>query len=146
MNRIFPFSGLLFSGLVAFAAPPGGDRPPSASVTIEYYYKLVPGGAGEWLALYKKNHNPILQQLIKEGLIKSQKLYERRFHAAEPAWDYKIVMVWRDWAALDQARPREQEIVRSLYPNKEEHEREEKRRWELTVGHWDDVLREVPLE
>jgi hypothetical protein len=106
----------------------------------------VPGGAQEWLALYKKNHNPILQQLRKEGLIKSEKLYERRFHAAKPAWDYKVVMVWRDWTALEEAGRREPEIIRSLYPDKPNHDREEKRRWELTVAHWDDVLREVPLE
>jgi hypothetical protein len=115
-------------------------------VTVEYYYQLVPGGAQEWLALYKKNHNPILQQLRKEGLIKSEKLYERRFHAAKPAWDYKVVMVWRDWAALEEAGRREPEIIRSLYPDKPNHHREEKRRWELTVAHWDDVLRELPLE
>ena len=52
----------------------------------------------------------------------------------------------QDWAALDEARGREQAITPVLYPNREQHEREEKRRWELTTGHWDDVLRELPLE
>ena len=33
-------------------------------LVIEYYYKVAPGAGAEWLALYKKNHNPILQQLI----------------------------------------------------------------------------------
>lgn len=128
-------------------AQPGGGGP----IIIEYYYKLVPGamtpgGASEWLALYKKNHNPILQQLMKDGLLKSEKLYERRFHAATPAWDYKVVMVWRDWAALQESNAREPEIIHALYPDKATHDREEKRRWELTERHWDDVLREVPLE
>jgi len=113
---------------------------------IEYYYKLVPGGTSEWLALYKKNHNPILKQLMKEGLLKSETLYERRFHADTPAWDYKVVMEWRDWAALEEARQHEPEIIRQLYPDKADHDRQEKRRWELTVAHWDDVLKEVPLE
>ncbi len=115
-------------------------------ITIEYYYKLVPGGTAEWLALYKMNHNPILKELMKEGLLKSEKLYERRFHAETPAWDFKIVMVWRDWMALEEAHPREQEIIRALYPDKAAHTQQEKRRWELTVAHWDDVLREVSLE
>ena len=39
---------------------------------IEYYYRLVPGGASEWLALYKKNHNPILSQLMKAGFSKAK--------------------------------------------------------------------------
>jgi hypothetical protein len=83
---------------------------------------------------------------MKEGLIKSETLFERRFHAAKPAWNYKIVMVWRDWAALEQAHDREPEIIRKLYPNKDDHDRQEKRRWEITEQHWDDVLNEVPLE
>ncbi len=131
----------------AASAPPASGGP----VTIEYYYKLIPGamlpgGPSEWLSLYKKNHNPILQRLMKEGLLLSEKAYERRFHAESPAWDYKIVMVWRDWAALQEASERQPEIIRSLYPDKAAHEREETRRWELTEQHWDDVLKEVPLE
>jgi hypothetical protein len=129
--------------LTASAARGQSVEPP---VTIEYYYRLAPGGGSEWLALYKRNHNPLLKELMKEGLLKSEKLYTRRFHAESPAWDYKIVMIWRDWAALEEARTRESEILKSLYPNQEDHDRQEKRRWELTVSHWDDVLVEVPLD
>ena len=38
-------------------------------------------------------------------------------------------MVWRDWAALDESGKREPQIIRSLYPDKAAHDREEKRRW-----------------
>jgi hypothetical protein len=146
MKRILPLFGFPFAALFAVAPSLGADQPAAAPVTIEYYYKLAPGATQEWLALYKKNHNPILKQLIKEGILKSEKLYERRFHAASPAWDYKVVMVWRDWSALEQAHQREPEIIRALYPNKEDHDRQERRRWEITEQHWDDVLSEVPLE
>ena len=146
MNRILQCGGLSLAVCLALGASIGAQTSAGTPVTVEYYYKLLPGGAQDWLALYKKNHHPILQQLMKEGLIKSEKLYERRFHAAQPAWDYKVVMVWRHWAALEEARQREPEIIRALYPNKEDHEREERRRWEITIEHWDDVLSEVPLE
>jgi hypothetical protein len=132
----------LFALAVSASASPATAQP----VTIEYYYKLVPGGSSEWLALYKKNHNPILRELMKEGVLKSERLYTRRFHAESPAWDYKVVMVWRDWAALDEAHAREPELLKSLFPNKEDHDLQEKRRWELTLSHWDDVLDEVPLD
>ena len=131
--------------LAALVSALGADAPATAPVTIEYYSKLAPGATQEWLALYNKNHNPILKQLMKEGVLLSEKLYERRFHAAAPAWDYKVVMVWRDWAALEQAHQREPEVIRALYPDKEGHDQLEKRRWEITEQHWDDVLREVPL-
>ena len=145
--KAFPkYAGLTLAALLALSPLAAAQQSTGTPGTVEYYYQLVPGGAQEWLALYKKNHNPILQQLMKEGLIKNEKLYERRFHAAKPAWDYKIVMVWRDWAALEEASRREPEVIRSLYPDKPNHDREEKRRWELTVAHWDDVLREVPLD
>ena len=157
MNAMLAVLGLLILGLstlpTSAGAEQGGGVQPAAgpAVTIEYYYKIVPGGMvpggpSEWLTLYLKNHHPILRQLGKQGLILSEKLYERRFHAESPAWDYKVVMVWRDWAALQQAQVREPEIIRSLYPNKADHDREEKRRWELTEHHWDDVLKEVPLD
>jgi len=144
MNLQFATLGLapLFA-LATFASP---TQPIAQPITIEYYYKLAPGGSAEWLALYKKNHNPLLKELTKEGLLKSEKLYTRRFHAESPAWDYKIVMIWRDWSALEEAHNREPEILKSLYPNKEDHDRQEKRRWELTLSHWDDVLDEVPLD
>jgi hypothetical protein len=115
-------------------------------LVIEYYYKLTPGAGAEWLALYKKNHNPILKQLIKEGILLSENLYERRFHAETPAWDFKIVMIWRDWSALEDAHFHEPQIKLGLYPDQEDLARQEKRRWELTTGHWDDVLKEVPLD
>ena len=145
MKRSRRFFGLTFAALLGLGSLIGAEQP-AVPVTVEYYYKLVPGAAQEWLALYRKNHHPILKQLIKEGLILSEKLYERRVHAASPAWDYKVVMMWRDWAALEQARAREPEIIRALYPDKDEHASQEKRRWELTVEHWDDVLSELPLE
>jgi hypothetical protein len=151
MNRFMGALGLVLVGLGIPASVRGAEQSKDTPVTIEYYYKIAPGGMtpggpSEWLSLYMKNHHPILQQLKKEGLILSEKLYERRFHAESPAWDYKVVMVWRDWSALQEAGTREPEIIRALYPDKAVHDREEKRRWELTEKHWDDVLKEVPLE
>ena len=146
MIRTLQLLTLAVVPLFALAASAGTGQSAAQLVTIEYYYRLAPGGSTEWLALYKKNHNPLLKELMKEGLLKSEKLYTRRFHAESPAWDYKIVMIWRDWAALEEARTREPEILKSLFPNQEDHDQQEKRRWELTVSHWDDVLSEVSLD
>lgn len=151
MNQLLHVAAVLLLGLGVVSSASGSETSGGGPVTVEYYYKLVPGGMmpggpSEWLSLYLKNHHPILRQLQKEGLILSEKLYERRFHAESPAWDYKVVMVWRDWAALQEASGREPEIIRSLYPDKAAHDREERRRWELTERHWDDVLKGIPLD
>src|SRR5947209_20013445 len=117
MTRFPGASVVLILGLAGVTGAVGGEQAPGSQpavgppVTIEYYYKLVPGGTSEWLALYLKNHNPILRQMMKEGLILSEKAYERRFHAESPAWDYKNVMVWRDGTAPPEASTRETEIV-----------------------------------
>jgi hypothetical protein len=132
---------ILLAGVAANA-----EQPAAAPLTVEYYYKLAPGAAKEWLALYKKNHHPILREHMKSGLLLSEKLYERRYHSLAPAWDYKVVMVWRDSAAHELAGQREAEITRSLYPNAAEHQAQEKRRWEMTEAHWDDVLKDAPLD
>jgi len=144
--RTHAWWGIAVVALSALTGASGAAQTVSTPVMIEYYYKLAPGASKEWLALYKKNHNPILQQHMKSGLLLSEKLYERRYHAVAPAWDYKIVMVWRDGAALEEARRREPQVIRSLYPNQEDHDRQERRRWEITVEHWDDVLNEIPLD
>jgi hypothetical protein len=147
MNSLF----VLLAGVGIPGSAPREEPPKGAPVTVEYYYKIVPGGMrpggpSEWLSLYLKNHHPILKQLQKEGLLLSEKLYERKFHSLSPAWDYKVVMVWRDWNAMRETSAREPEIARALYPDKAAHDREETRRWELTAAHWDDVLKEVPLD
>ena len=151
MKLAFRVMGILIFSLGALATAWGAEGSGGAPVTVEYYYKIVPGGMmpggpSEWLSLYLKNHHPILQQLKKAGLILSEKIYERKFHAESPAWDYKVVMVWRDWAALEEAGKREPEIIHALFPDKAAHDREERRRWELTEKHWDDVLKEVTVD
>ncbi len=151
MNDLIRVLAIVTVGLGMIVTAGGAERGGGGPVTIEYYYKLVPGamlpgGPSEWLTLYLKNHHPILLQLQKDGLLLSEKLYERRFHAESPAWDYKVVMVWRDWGALQEASTHEPKIIQALYPDKASHDQQEKRRWELTEKHWDDVLKEVAFE
>ena len=57
--------------------PPPADSP----VPMAVYYKVPPGKRTDWLTLYKKYHYPVMQQFVKDGLIKSVKIYQRRFRA-----------------------------------------------------------------
>lgn len=115
-------------------------------VIVENYYKLIPGATEEWQTLYTANHYPILRELVKEGLLVSVKLYRRRFHAVSPAWNFKVVLVWPSWEALEKAQTREDELLQELYPNRPSHRSKEQRRWEITEIHWDDMLVNEPLE
>jgi hypothetical protein len=72
MVRSLQFLIFIVAPLLALAASARGGQSTEPPVTIEYYYRLAPGGSSEWLALYKKNHNPLLKELMKEGLLKSE--------------------------------------------------------------------------
>jgi hypothetical protein len=110
------------------------------------YYKIKGGLKAEWLALYKKNHWPILQDHQKVGLIETLEIYEIAFHQTDPAWDYKVVMRMKNWAAFDEMAKRDEEVRKQLYPNKEQFDKEENRRWEITERHWDEVIRPVEMK
>ncbi len=110
------------------------------------YYKIKGGDKAEWLALYKKNHLPILQDHQKAGLIQSIEIYEIAFHQAEPAWDYQVVMRMKNWAAFDEMAKREEEVKKRLYSSQAQLDKEENRRWELTERHWDELIRPAKLD
>lgn len=110
------------------------------------YYKIKGGHKAEWLALYKRNHLPILQDHQKAGLIQSLEIYEIAFHQTVPAWDYQVVMRMKNWAAFDEMGKREDEVKKRLYSDKEQFDKDENRRWEITERHWDEVIRPVKVD
>ena len=110
---------------------------------VESYYKLAPGKAEEWLALFKRWHLPILQERQKQGKIVSITIYQPRLHQGLPAWDYKVVLKYADYAAMGLP---DAEIIRKVFPNEGDLQRNERRRWEITDKHWDDLVTETPQQ
>jgi hypothetical protein len=110
---------------------------------MENYYKIAPGRAEEWLALYKKWHLPYLKELQKEGRLLSITIFQPKIHQGSPEWHYKVLLRYADFANFGQEQ-RNQQILRRLFPNQEELRRNEQRRWEITERHWDDLMVEVP--
>lgn len=112
----------------------------------DYYYKAKWGYADEFIRLFKKNHFPILKKQIETGRILSVTAVKPRYHATEDGrWDYRVTIVFKSMAAaLDQAS--EQPIIKQLYPDQETFRREEQRRFEILLGHWDTPIESVPLD
>ena len=115
-------------------------------VTNAAYYRIAPGHIDEWLALYKKYHYPIMQYEIKQGLVKSETMYKRGVHELTPAWDFFVVIVYRDLDAEVQVEKERAEVMKTVFPDKADFETGDKKRWELTTEHWDERLVEVPLQ
>jgi DNA-binding PadR family transcriptional regulator len=116
----------------------GGPR------TSQAYYKIELGHQQEWVSLYKNYHYPILKALKEQGLIQSVTLLKRDRHHLTPPWDYELQIVWRDKVA--QATGGGPGLVHKLFPDWADYEKNEARRWEITVEHWDEDLSPVPVE
>jgi hypothetical protein len=116
----------------------GGPR------TSQAYYKITPGHQAEWVSLYSHYHYPILKSLQEQGLIKSITLLKRDRHHLVPAWDYELQIVWRDKVA--QVTGDSPELLRKLFPDWADYQKNEARRWEITAEHWDEDLSPIPVQ
>lgn len=68
------------------------------------------------------------------------RVYHPQLHTDEAGrWDYRIEITYRDFAAASH----EEEIARELFPDAATRKREENRRWEVTVNHWDLPIYQV---
>src|SRR5438132_7012070 len=66
---------------------------------IEYYYKTKWGHAEEFLALFKKNHYPVLKKEIELGRMLKVSMTVPRYHTTEDGrWDYRVTIVFKNAA------------------------------------------------
>jgi hypothetical protein len=116
---------------------------------IEYYYKTQWGHQQEFLQLFLKNHYPVLKKQMETGRILSVKIETPANHLPEDArWDYRVTIRFKNSTAATTANPTEETIIKQLWPNQETYKREEQRRFEILLAHWDvpvtDITPRVP--
>jgi hypothetical protein len=128
---------LLFTiPLFAQGAPPqgGADQP----YTMEYYYKVQWGHQQEFLQLFLKNHYPLLKKVVESGRMLSVKIETPANHMTEDArWDYRVTIKFKNSTAATTANPQEEALIKQLWPDQETYKREEQRRFEILLAHWD---------
>jgi hypothetical protein len=124
------------------AAVAGAQQP----YTVEYYYQARWGNADEFIRLFRKNHYPVLRRQAESGRILSVTAVAPRYHATEDRrWDYRVTIVFRNAQVASEPDPNLDGIVRQLYPDQEAFRREEQRRFEILVAHWDVPIVTVDL-
>jgi hypothetical protein len=112
---------------------------------VDYYYKARWGYANEFIELFKKNHYPVLKKQMEMGRILEVMAVTPRYHGTEDGrWDYRVTIVFRDAATHAQDFDVEP-ILRELYPDRDAFAREEQRRFEILVAHWDVPVVNVEL-
>jgi hypothetical protein len=133
---------LLLSMLVLPNAAAGQGSPPQNAAnepyTMEYYYKVQWGHQQEFLQLFLKNHYPLLQKEVESGRILSVKIETPANHMPEDSrWDYRVTLVFRNSSLATTSNPDEPALIRQLWPDQATFAREEQRRFEILLAHWD---------
>jgi hypothetical protein len=114
--------------------------------SIEYYYKTKWGHAEEFLALFKKNHLPVLKKEMELGRILRVSMTAPRYHATEEGrWDYRVTIVFKS-AAIANDNFDSAALTKQLYPDQDTFKKEEQRRFEILEAHSDVPVKDVNLE
>jgi hypothetical protein len=122
--------------LLAQGAPP--QSAPDQPYAVEYYYKVQWGHQQEFLQLFLKNHYPLLRKIVESGRMISVKMETPANHMTEDArWDYRVTIRFKNSTAATTANPGEERLVKQLWPDQETYKREEQRRFEILLAHWD---------
>ncbi len=122
--------------LLGQGAPPQGAA--NQPYTMEYYYKVQWGHQQEFLQLFLKNHYPLLQKNVASGRILSVKIETPANHMTEDSrWDYRVTLTFRNSALATTGNPDEAAWIRELWPDQQTFTREEQRRFEVLLAHWD---------
>jgi hypothetical protein len=129
-------AGWMTAPLMAQGAPPqgGADQP----YAVEYYYKVQWGHQQEFLDLFLKNHYPLLQKVVSTGRMLSVKIEAPAYHTTEDGrWDYRVTIRFKNSALATTANPDEERLIKELWPDQATYKREEQRRFEILLAHWD---------
>jgi hypothetical protein len=122
--------------LAAQGAPPqGGANQP---YTMEYYYKVQWWHQQEFLQLFLKNHYPLLQKEVEGGRLVSVKIETPANHMTEESrWDYRVTLTFKNSTMATTTNPDEPALIKQLWPDQPTFTREEQRRFEILLSHWD---------
>jgi hypothetical protein len=155
-TNLFHWLALAVMGLaVLLWAPTIGPRSQQSAMAadakdqpyiIEYYYKAKWGHAEEFLALFKKNHYPVLKKEIELGRMLKVTMAIPRYHTTEDGrWDYRVTIVFKN-AAIANDNFDSSAIIKQLYPDQDAYKKEEQRRFEILEAHWDLPIKDLDLD
>jgi len=122
--------------LFAQGSPP--QTAPDQPYTVEYYYKVQWGHQQEFLQLFLKNHYPLLKKTVESGRMMSVKIETPANHMTEDArWDYRVTIRFKNSTVATTSNPDEERFIQQLWPDQATYKREEQRRFEILLAHWD---------
>lgn len=137
----FPIRGVV-GARQSSASADAKERP----FVVEYYYKAKWGHADEFIALFKKNHYPVLKKEMELGRILKVTATAPRYHTTEDGrWDYRTTLIFKN-AEVAHDNFDSAALIKQLYPDQDTYKREEQRRFEILEAHWDLPIKDVDLD
>jgi len=113
---------------------------------VEYYYKAKWGYADEFLQLFKKNHYPLLKKQVEMGRMLKVWMDKPRYHATEDGrWDFRVTVVFKNSTVANEPFD-EDSLKKQLWPDQATYQKEEQRRFEILLSHWDLPIQTVDLD
>ena len=102
------------------------------------FYAVKGGYEDEWLELYMKWHYPLMQYALDNGTILQHKLFVPDGHSHGEQWTFAASFLFpssqdKKTAPLDRAA-----LIAKLFGDQmNDYVAGEKRRWQITINHWD---------
>jgi hypothetical protein len=129
----------------AHARPAAQTTQAATPITIEYYYRIRWGAMDEFKALYKKNHQPVLDELKRQGFITAINATTPYNHmAGEERWDWRVTITYRsaeDAVGEGTGYTKTVDAIGAkLFPDLAKFKAEEARRFSLVDEHWDVIV------
>lgn len=126
------------------SAPSAPGTTAGETRTTWYFYTVTWGFQDEFLDLFQKNHYPVLNAQLQAGRFAAVRTWVPRYHGDGRAdWTFVVEIVERVGVT---GIPSEQELIKKLYPDQATFRKEEQRRFELLVAHWDVPLNPVEFD
>jgi hypothetical protein len=143
-RRIGAMTILLALASLCLGAQAPARQATGESKVIWYFYTVKWGFQDEFMDLFQKNHYPLLKAREKAGQYLSVRTFVPEFHGDGRAdWTFAVELVVPPNAPTT---PTNEEFIAKLYPDRATFNREEQRRFEILLAHWDTPLNRVDFD
>jgi hypothetical protein len=139
MRMIVPI--LVLAAASAISVPVlAQTRPSDQPLQVEWVYRVKYGFQDEWWKIFQKYQIATLDREKQLGYVTDYQVFLPGEHTSEDArWDYRIIITYPNY----DGSKREGDVEAQLFPDKAALDKEENRRWELTLNHWDLPIRQI---